>query len=65
MSRSSTVIEEYRVSLRVNMDVPNRADALIKHLSSKRGQPADRSAVLREAMMIGLASLEREQERKP
>lgn len=55
--------EPVQLSLRASAEVNTRADALIEHVSSLRGTRVARSDVLREAILRGLAALERESQR--
>ncbi len=47
-------------ALRMSADAWQRAEALVSWLSSQRGANGSTSDVLREALMRGLASLERD-----
>ena len=51
--------------LRMPPDFWKRADALIDHMGRRRGAPAKRADVLREALARGLRQLEKESERDP
>lgn len=48
------------LNVRASTDIIDRADALITFVTSKRGKNASRSDVVREALLRGLASMERE-----
>lgn len=48
------------INVRASQDIITRADALIEYVSSARGKNASRSDVVREAVLRGLAAMERE-----
>ena len=59
MAKKNTYSATVQTTIRLEVDVLRRAEALVPFVTSENGVESDRVKVLRTAIMIGLKDLER------